>query len=119
ASAPGVALLNGKIYKVGGCADNSCTLTNTVEAYTISADTWAPVASYPTSISWLNAVGLNGFVYSAGGTDSNATATNKVYRYDPVADSWDDASVPDLPDNTRWAAASDQLKGKWILAGGV
>ena len=58
---------------------------------------------------------MSGFVYTAGGTVPADVA--KTYRYDPVANTWDDASIADLP-VTRWGAASDAYNGGWLLAGG-
>ena len=124
ASAPGLAYLNGKVYKLGGCIDNFCTTTSSAEVYTISSNTWAAIAVLPQTTAWLMATGIqiggNGYVLAAGSTlSSSPTVTNKTYRYDPVAASRNDAAIPDLPDSTRWGAASDVLKTKWVLAGGA
>ncbi|MFL5734904.1 MAG: kelch repeat-containing protein, partial [Chloroflexia bacterium] len=128
ASAPGLAYQVvgglGKIYKIGGCADNNCTLTAVSEVYDITANTWSPIAAYPTTIAWGMATGITsgvnaGKVLAAGGTDTATTASSKTYVYDPGTNTWSDAAAPDLPDNTRWAAASDTVKTRWVLAGGV
>jgi hypothetical protein len=125
AAAPGVAYLligvNGKIYKVGGCTA-TCGMT-TGEVYDITTNTWAPIAPYPTLVSWNMMTGITsgpnaGKVLAAGGTDG-AVGFTQTYVYDPGTNTWSDPAAPDLPDNTRWAAASDFVKTRWVLAGGV
>ena len=64
-----------------------------------------------------SAVAYSGFIYVAGGKDGGGSATNKTYRLDPVANTWDDAAIADLP-ATRAETAGDMLNGRWILAGG-
>ena len=61
-----------------------------------------------------------GFVYGAGGINSSAGSvgfTLKTYRYDPVANTWDDAAIADLP-ATRWGAATAFYSPDVVLAGG-
>ena len=54
----------------------------------------------------------------AGGIDSvTSTGSVKTYRYDPVANTWDDAAIADLPD-TRWGSACAFYNGHGVLAGG-
>ncbi len=105
----GIAYLNGKIYRIAGRGIGSQV---SVEAYTIASNTWAYVASYPYAAQRPNAVGYNGYIYAGGGNGSSST-----YRYDPVANVWDDAAVPDLPAG-RDVAASAFYNGRWIIASG-
>jgi len=62
----------------------------------------------------------NPYVYSFGGIDSTklySGITNKSFKYDVIADSWD--TVPDLPDtNTKIAAAASFVNGKIYIIGG-
>ena len=113
--AQAAAYLNGKIYRIGGCVTGCSGSLSTVEAYTISTNTWAAAAPLPQHLGWLMAVGYNGYVWVAGGTVPADSA--KTYRYDAAANTWDDAAMPDLP-GTRWGSASDIVGGKWLLAGG-
>ncbi len=134
-----IAYLNGKIYRIAGhyshygpivpnavmragtaSAPTNDYEVNTVDVYTISSNSWAPagtIANYPLLTSNLNAVVYNGYIYTAGGGGNSSPVTNKTYRYDPVAGSWDDAAVPDLPTG-RQGSAMDLLNGRWIVAGG-
>jgi N-acetylneuraminic acid mutarotase len=114
--------LNGKIYKFAGTgpATNS---TNALEIYDVAGNTWSPGAAYPLSSSFVGAFVRNGFVYGAGGiTAPGSVVTAKTFRYDPVANSWDDAAIADLPE-ARWGAASSitgyGVNNGWVLAGGV
>ena len=116
--AQAAAYLNGKIYRIGGNTHNQGNpYTSTVEVYTISANTWARAANYPTTIGLEMAVAFNGYIYTAGGADGGSNSGKKTYRYDPNADTWDDAAITDLP-LARGLAASDIFAGKWLLAGG-
>jgi hypothetical protein len=112
--AQAVAYLDGKIYRISGCTTPCSATTNTVEAYTISTNSWATVAPYPNPQGFVMAVASGGYLYTAGGGDGK---TRKTYRYDPATKTWDDAAITDLPAN-RWGAASGLLNGRWLLAGG-
>jgi N-acetylneuraminic acid mutarotase len=112
------AYLNGKIYLIGGCFPGNCSFaTSQVDIYTIAGNTWASGPAYPIGVDYTGAVVRNGFIYVAGGNDSNGQITNKAYRLDPVALTWDDAAIADLP-AARAETAGDLLNGRWILAGG-
>ena len=114
-TAQAAAYLNGKIYRIGGCANGNCgAMDNSVEVYTISTNSWASAADYPIGAGLLAATSFNGYVWAAGGT---AGGTAKTYRYDPVSDTWDDAAMADLP-FTWTGGAEGLLDGQWILAGG-
>jgi N-acetylneuraminic acid mutarotase len=113
-----VVYLNGKIYRIGGCIDAGCTsISNTVEAYTISSDTWVSVANYPIGVVWLSAVAYDKYIYTAGAAYVGADAI-KTYRYDPGTNTWDDAAISDLP-APRYGAAAGLLNSQFVLAGGV
>ena len=112
--------LNGKIYKFAGSA--AAASTNVLEIYDIGGGGWTLGAPYPLAISFVSAWAQGGFIYAAGGIDSvTSTESLKTYRYDPVANTWDDASIADLP-ATRWGAASTFYNccpnNGGILAGG-
>ncbi len=111
--------LGGEIYRIGGQLASGGT--DSVDVYDVAMDTWAPVdtaAAYPQAVWGLAAVGDGGYIYAAGGFAPPFTALDKTYRYDPVANTWDDAAVSDLP-SVRGVAASGVLGGQWILAGGT
>ncbi len=107
--------LGGKIYKFAGSAAAS---TNVLEIYDIATNTWTVGAPYPLAISFVSAVAQGGFIYAGGGIQSvGSLASAKTYRYDPVANTWNDAAIADLP-ATRWGAASAYYNNGFIMAGG-
>jgi N-acetylneuraminic acid mutarotase len=109
------AYFNGKIYRIGGCGV-SCGATATVEVYTIATNSWAFTAPLPVAEGFLSAVSYNGYIWVIGGIDG-ATETAKTYRYDPVANAWNDAAMADLP-ATRWGMAAAVLDGRIVVGGG-
>ncbi|HUS16296.1 MAG TPA: S-layer homology domain-containing protein [Chloroflexia bacterium] len=111
-----VVYLAGKLYRIAGQNNNGTEIT-TVDIYTIGTNTWAAAAAYPRALTYVAAVALNGYVY-AGGGGANLVYTPKTYRYDPAANTWNDAAVADLP-LARGVAATGVLNGRWLLAGGV
>ena len=110
--------LNGKIYKIGG--STSAGSTDIVEIYDIASNTWTAGASLPQPVSFGHGFVKGGFLYVAGGLNGSV-ALLKTYRYDPAANTWDDAAIADLP-QTRWAGVSSKVPygntGAWTIAGG-
>ena len=104
------AYLNGKIYRIAGRAIGT---DFHVEVYDIATNTWSMAANYPVANHSLMAAALGSYIYAAGGN----AFPDKTYRYDPNADTWDDAAIADLPAG-RSAAASGAYNGRWLLAGG-
>ena len=113
--------LSGKIYKFAGTGPATAS-TNVLEIYDVAGNSWTAGAVYPLSISFVGAFVQGGFIYGAGGIQSvGSLASLKTFRYDPVANTWDDAAITDLP-ATRWGAASSitgyGVNNGWVLAGG-
>jgi hypothetical protein len=84
---------NGKFYVMGGRDLNNVELTNPLE-YDPGSNSWATKsATYPDGFTnnmacgILNDSGTN-YIYCVGGSNfASQTATGRVFRYDPVADS--------------------------------
>jgi hypothetical protein len=108
---------NGKIYKFGGFGPATGTETNVLEIYDIAANTWTTGAPYPIAVGFLSSWVQGGFIYGAGGTTGGGIESLKTYRYDPVANTWNDAAIADLP-ATRWGAVSDFYSTGGVVAGG-
>lgn len=105
------AFLNGKIYMIGGTAlPTGGSATSAVEVYNVAGNNWSTAASYPTTASGPRAFALNQFVY--------ATNDAKAYRYDPVANIWNDAAIADLPQGRTYATIAT-YHSTAILAGGT
>uniref|UniRef100_UPI003467EED4 SAKe6DEtal n=1 Tax=synthetic construct TaxID=32630 RepID=UPI003467EED4 len=89
----GVAVLNGRIYAVGGYdgSPDGHTHLNSVEAYDPETDTWSPVAPMNTRRSGVGVAVLDGHIYAVGGSHGSPDGSihhNSVERYEPERDEW-------------------------------
>ncbi|WP_239077048.1 carboxypeptidase regulatory-like domain-containing protein [Actinocatenispora rupis] len=107
----GSAVLDGKLYSVGGCT-STCGVSD-VLVYDASSDSWSQAASYPEPTAWESCGALGGKLYCAGGVN---TSGKHAYVYDPGADSW--SPVADLPIDL-WGGAYTVANGKLLVSGGV
>ncbi|PMR59143.1 peptidase S8 [Verrucosispora sp. ts21] len=113
-AAAGAAVLGGKVYLVGGCADATCTDSNRVVIFDPATGSFRTGANYPHPVSWLSCGGIGSSVYCAGGTGS--TEYTDAYRYDPAADNW--SPLPSMP-LELWGSQYAAAGGLLVLAGGV
>ncbi len=90
---PGVAVIGGTVYVVGGSTAGLIPL-NELEAYNSATRTWTVRAAMPTARAYLGAVAVNGILYAIGGDGGGYM--NTVEAYDPVTDSW--ATKAPLPE---------------------
>lgn len=109
----GSAVLNGKLYSVGGCT-TACGSTS-VTVYNPSDDSWSTAADYPENVAWESCGTISGLLYCAGGTNS-AGELKSAYVYDPSADSW--SALPDMPE-TVWASSYTAANGLLLVSSGV
>jgi hypothetical protein len=102
------------IFSIGGTTDVvRGVATKSVEAYSILSDEWANViAEHPEAVARFAAVGLGGYVYTAGGGNNEGT-TAKAYRYDTENNVWEDEQIADLPSSGVTTGAL--YKGIWLL----
>ncbi|XP_024877101.1 kelch-like protein 5 isoform X2 [Temnothorax curvispinosus] len=85
----GVAVLNDKLYAVGGRDFSSCL--DTVECYDPHTNKWTPCAPMSKRRGGVGVGVVNGFLYAVGGHDASASNTSRldcVERYDPKFDTW-------------------------------
>lgn len=113
-SAAGTAVVNGKVYLVGGCVDASCADTDNLVIFDPQRNTFSTGANYPQPVSWLSCGGIGDAVYCAGGAGATEFRNGFVYR--PSADVWE--PIPDLPVDL-WASQYTTAGGMLVLAGGV
>ncbi len=113
------AVLNGKMYVVGGCNNGNCASPLTaVQVYDPATDSWSSAANYPQPVTFLMCGGIAGKLYCAGGTASSAYATG--YVYDPSADSWSPiANIPVASGTGLWASGYSTAQDKLLVSGGV
>jgi hypothetical protein len=117
----GVAVVNGKIYAVGGSVDTIVGPVGytghvgTNEEYDPETDTWVFKASMPTARSCFAIAVCQGKIYCIGGYlgDARVTGVNEVYA--PETDTWETkASMP----TARWLLQADVVGGKIYLISG-
>ncbi|KAL3697751.1 hypothetical protein R1sor_011827 [Riccia sorocarpa] len=99
----GAAVLDNKIYVIGGRKDSNETdppasnasLSVATYIYDTTQGTWSKGADILEPQSDPCAAALNGKVYLVGGYDANYGLLAKVQVYDPASDSW--SYAPDMP----------------------
>jgi hypothetical protein len=110
-----VAVLNGKMYIIGGCEQLYCGYTD-VQVYDPAANSWSAAASYPQPIAWQGCGAVNGKIYCAGGSTNATTGTSNAYVYDPGTDSW--SPIAPLPIDL-WGMGYTAANGELLVSGGV
>src|SRR5947199_1829452 len=105
-----VALLNGKIYALGGSARARDDQT-LVEEYDPATDRWRQRAPMPRGLSHAGAVGMNGKIYVVGGFTRNVHmgALDVAFEYDPASDTWKTLAPMKSP---RGSVGTAALNGK-------
>jgi N-acetylneuraminic acid mutarotase len=109
------ALLNGKIYIVGGSPDGN-KITDNVDVYDTKADEWHSVASLPVPRDHIGVCSYDGKVYAVGGFDVKDRPTNELLIYDPQKNKWKYGSP--MP-TSRGALVAEFINGTLYAAGGV
>ena len=112
-SSLGVAVVNGKIYAIGGSVENGYVGTN--EEYDPATDTWTFRTPMPTPRGAFAIASYQNKIYCIGGysNDGNVTGANEVY--DPATDKWESkAAMPTI----RVALKANLANGKIYLIGG-
>ncbi|WP_051038451.1 Kelch repeat-containing protein [Gloeocapsa sp. PCC 7428] len=88
----GDAIVNGKIYAIGGqhSYDDYLTTQNSVHVWNPATKQWAKVANLPQPRSHIGAATfvINGEIYLVGGEVKHKSAVNKVTVYNPKTNSW-------------------------------
>jgi N-acetylneuraminic acid mutarotase len=112
----GVAVVNGKIYAIGGVNNDTQLAVN--EEYDPATDTWKTRAPMPTARSGFAIAVYQSKIYVIGGTVGNGenvgfTGVNEVY--DPTTNTWETkASMP----TPRADLGANVANGKIYLIGG-
>jgi len=86
-SSLGVAVLNGKIYAIGGSAENGIVGTN--EEYDPATDTWTYKKPMPTPRAIFRLEVVQNKIYCIGGDTEGGTTTQANEVYDPSTDTWE------------------------------
>jgi N-acetylneuraminic acid mutarotase len=112
----GYAVLDNKLYVIGGVDPTTNAPSSTVEVYDPDGDSWSAASDYPQVIAFPACGGIDGKLYCAagGGNTSNHT---EGYVYDPDSDAWSPIADVNVSGGILGAAYST-ANGKLILAGG-
>ncbi len=111
----GTAVLDGKVYVVGGDTGGSGDRA-TLLRYDPTLNSWTTLAPMPLGARWgLGAAAVNGKIYAVGGVSGSSTYLNRVEEYDPASNSWTTkASMP----TAHFVALVGAIGGKLYVAGG-
>ena len=97
-------MFNNKLYILGGFTIN-VAMTDQIWEFdpnrAAGTDGLLKTAVLPAARGYVPAATIGNYIYTAGGSDYVAAAlvdSVNTYRYDPAADTIDDASIPELPD---------------------
>ena len=112
----GVAVVNGKIYAIGGLNNDTNLAVN--EEYDPATDTWKTKEPMPTARSGFAVAAFQSKIYVIGGTTGTRDAsgfTGKTEVYDPATDSWETKTSMPTP---RADLCANVVNGKIYLIGG-
>jgi len=114
----GVAVVNGKIYAIGGSAENGVVSTN--EEYDPATDTWSFKKPMPTPRTFFGIAVYQNKIYCIGGEfgggyTSNESITGLNEVYDPATDTWETKTSIPTP---RRGLGANVVNGKIYLIGG-
>ena len=114
----GVAVVNGKIYAIGGLNDKTHLAVN--EEYNPVTDVWTTKTSMPTSRSGFGIAVYQNKIYCIGGTTGDSDnfvsgITGAVEVYDPATDKWETKTPMPTP---RADLCTDAVNGKIYCIGG-
>jgi N-acetylneuraminic acid mutarotase len=110
----GSAVVDGKIYVIGGKPVSGGATTATAEEYDPATDTWTRRADMPTARQGVVAAAVDGIIYAIGAADVGPKESI-VEAYDPAADTW--TRKADMP-TRRGDAASAVVDGIIYVIGG-
>ncbi len=109
----GTAVVNGKIYVIGGVNQNNQPL-NTVEEYNPITNQWTSKTAMPTARSGFAISVYDNRIYVIGGSVGNGFVGNNEV-YDPVANTWTTKASMHTP---RADLAASLVNGRMYLIGG-
>ncbi|XP_035698218.1 kelch-like protein 24 [Branchiostoma floridae] len=107
-----LAVLQGKVYAIGGRNPASPALTS-VEVYDRSKNKWTPGVPLPQPRNEHATAVLDGSIYVMGGFDADHKLTSTVYRFSPGDSQWQ--SLKDMPEAAGHTASV--LNGSIYVAG--
>ncbi len=110
----GVAVVNGKIYAIGGSTENGLVGIN--EEYDPATNTWTYKRPMPTPRANFRVEVVQNKIYCIGGDITNATKTLANEVYDPATDTWETRAP--LP-TSRDSFSTVVLRNRIYVIGGI
>jgi uncharacterized repeat protein (TIGR01451 family) len=115
----GSAVLNGKVYAVGGQHghDSALTTQSAVHAYDPGTDTWNEVAALPSGRGHIagGTFVLEGRILVAGGETAHGSSIAEVVSYDPSTNQW--SQLTPLP-QARASGVGGPVSGGFLYTSG-
>ncbi|TSD67742.1 DNRLRE domain-containing protein [Inquilinus sp. KBS0705] len=116
---PGSAVLNGKIYFIGGAhhQDNETETQKMLQVYTPETDSWQRLADMPVSVDHVSSsvITLGKRILVLGGETSHNVLSKAVQVYSPESNTW--SQLTPLP-SARSAGVAAVLNGTIYYTGG-
>jgi hypothetical protein len=117
AYAPVVAVLNGKVYVIGGADPGSNAGLTANRIYDIAAGTWSSGAPLPAPRAYMAVGVFNNRIYVTGGMPNASTgfSQSNTWEYDPSANVWNTKTA--MPGGRTYAGFG-AINGHLYVAGG-
>lgn len=116
-SGAGAAVVDGKIYVMGGVpGDLENASVSTVEVYDPATDTWTRKDNMTTAKSFLSLCVAGGKIYAIGGGTFGAAPFSAVEEYDPAAGVW--TTKPSMP-TARFGVSASLVNDRIYAIGGA
>ncbi|MGH9436350.1 MAG: carboxypeptidase regulatory-like domain-containing protein [Terriglobia bacterium] len=112
------AVLNNKIYFVGGCRSTSVCGDTTVQVYDPASKAWSAAAPYPHPVSWASCGAVLGKLYCVGGTAGDAAYADG-YVYNPASNSWSPIAPIPVASGGLWGSGYTGSPEGLVVSGGV
>jgi len=112
----GVAVVDGKIYAIGGHKGYSGSYLASNEMYDPATNTWTTKASMPTPRSGFGVAVVDNKIYVIGGSIGSFEYINVNEVYNPATDTWE--TLTSMP-TARTAMEANVVDGKIYVIGGT
>jgi N-acetylneuraminic acid mutarotase len=110
----GIAVLNDKVYIIGGFSNTNQTTYPDIDVYDTKTDTWEKKKPSPIPRDSFGACAVNGKIYIISGYTPNGDVST-VWEYEPIQETW--TKKTDIP-TIRDAFTVNVIAGKIYCIGG-